>query len=293
VMDLGTGTGILAFFAAEAGARVVYAVEASNLADYTELVVSSNGKKDKIKVLKGRIEELKLPEKVDIILSEWMGTFLIFESMMESLLWARDHWLKPDGVLFPSHGSIYLAPVCIDQLYGEKVEFWKNVYDVDMSVLIPFAKRCAFEKPIIDKPVTGDAVLATPILIRSFDLKTVPMTQPYDKTVVPFFFKATRTGKMHGFVAWFDVLFKNGENDPNVVTLSTSPNHKDTHWHQDLFIMDEPIEIQEGHTIKGIIRYQRNPELLRHLIIDISVVFVELHKTMSKKFYLWGVDSAY
>jgi hypothetical protein len=59
----------------------VYAVEASGLAEWTELVVAANDKSDKIKVIKGRIEEIALPEKVDIILSEWMGTFLIFISL--------------------------------------------------------------------------------------------------------------------------------------------------------------------------------------------------------------------
>lgn len=58
----------------------VYAVEASDLADWTELTVASNGLADTIKVIKGRIEDLMLPEQVDIIVSEWMGTFLIFVS---------------------------------------------------------------------------------------------------------------------------------------------------------------------------------------------------------------------
>jgi SAM-dependent methyltransferase len=82
VLDVGCGTGILSFFAIEAGAAKVYAVEASNLADWTELVVSSNNLSDKIIVIKGKIEEITLPEKVDIIISEWMGTFLIFISFL-------------------------------------------------------------------------------------------------------------------------------------------------------------------------------------------------------------------
>ena len=52
--------------------------------------------KDKITFLKGKIEEVKLPvEHVDVIISEWMGYFLLFESMLDSVLFARDRYLTP------------------------------------------------------------------------------------------------------------------------------------------------------------------------------------------------------
>jgi len=286
-MDLGTGTGILSFFCIAAGAAKVYAIEASDLADWTELIVASNGLSDKIKVIKGRIEEITLPEQVDVIVSEWMGTFLIFESMMESLLWGRDKYLKPDGMMLPSHANIYLSPVTMDEFYKEKVEFWNTVHGVDMSVVIPFAKKCAFEKPMIDKAIKPECVLAEPVLLNSFNLKDVPMNKPYEKTVVQFSFKASKDANMHGFVAWFDVAFVGTAHEK--IVLSTSPDHKDTHWHQDLFLFDTPVAVKQGYTITGTIRYQRNPDLLRHLIIDISYGIVEVPtERYSKRFYLWG-----
>jgi len=289
VLDLGTGTGILAMFCAKAGAKRVYAVEASNLADWTELVVSKNNLSHIVKVIKGRIEEIQLPEKVDIIVSEWMGTFLIFESMLESLLWTRDYWLKPDGILLPSQSNIFLSPVTMDAFYTEKIDIWKGMYGIDLSPLIPYAKKCAFEKPIIDKPIKPENVLAPPMKIASFDLRTVPIQEPYQKTIVDFCFKASKTATLHGFAAWFDVVFT-GKSTDKSLTLSTSPDFKDTHWHQDLFLFDTPLHVKEGNTIKGTIRYQRNPDLLRHLIIDITFYVEELNEGYSKKFYLWGFD---
>eukprot|EP01118_Nematostelium_gracile_P010543 TRINITY_DN3648_c0_g1_i1.p1 TRINITY_DN3648_c0_g1~~TRINITY_DN3648_c0_g1_i1.p1 ORF type:complete len:509 (-),score=155.67 TRINITY_DN3648_c0_g1_i1:14-1540(-) len=287
VMDLGTGTGILSFFCVQAGAKKVYAIEASDLADWTELIVASNGLSEKITVLKGRIEDLHLPEQVDIIISEWMGTFLIFESMMESLLFARDRWLKPEGLMYPSHANIFMSPVSMDDFYKEKVEFWNDVWGVDMSIVAPFAKKCAFEKPMIDKAVKPECVLADPVTLKTFNLRDVPIDKPYEKTIVQFSFKAKRDANLHGFCAWFDVLFL-GTAKENIV-LSTSPDHKDTHWHQDLFLFDNPVAVKEGNTIRGTIRYQRNPDLLRHLIIDIAYVINELPaERYSKRFYLWG-----
>jgi len=284
VMDVGAGTGILSFFCVFAGAELVYAVEASSLADWTELVVAENGLSHKIKVVKSRVEDLALP-KVDIIVSEWMGTFLIFESMLESVLFARDQFLKPKGVMFPSEASIYLAPVLYDDFYAEKIGFWDSVYGVKMSAFIPYAKKCAFEKPIIDRTIKPEHLLAPAQVITSFDLRKVAPHKPYEKTVVQFSFEASQSGNIHGFAAWFDVQFQCDKQD-QATTLSTSPSHKDTHWHQDLFLFDNPTKVSKGDMITGMIRYQRNPQLLRHLIIDISFSVGGTHE--SKTFYLWG-----
>ena len=62
-----------------------------------------------VEVIQGTIETVSLPEKVDIIISEWMGYFLLRESMLDSVLVARDRFLKPGGALYPSHARLYFA----------------------------------------------------------------------------------------------------------------------------------------------------------------------------------------
>jgi protein arginine N-methyltransferase 1 len=85
-------------FAVRAGAQHVYAVECSNIADQARQIIEDNGMSDSITVLKGKMEEVELPvDKVDIIISEWMGYFLLYESMLETVLWARDRYLAPGG----------------------------------------------------------------------------------------------------------------------------------------------------------------------------------------------------
>lgn len=94
VLDVGCGTGILSLFAAQAGARHVYAVDYSNIAEAARHIVADNKMSDKITVIQGKIEEVQLPvEKVDIIISEWMGYCLLYEAMLDSVLTARDRWL--------------------------------------------------------------------------------------------------------------------------------------------------------------------------------------------------------
>jgi hypothetical protein len=58
---------------------------------------------DVIEVIQGTVETVALPEKVDIIISEWMGYFLMRESMLDSVIVARDKFLKEGGSLYPSH----------------------------------------------------------------------------------------------------------------------------------------------------------------------------------------------
>ena len=86
VLDVGCGTGVLSIFAARAGAKRVYAVEASSLAEQTRAVVAANGLSDVITVLRVRAEDLELPERVDVLVSEWMGYALFYENMLPSVI---------------------------------------------------------------------------------------------------------------------------------------------------------------------------------------------------------------
>lgn len=77
VMDVGCGTGILSMFCAKAGAKHVYAIEFSDIANQAQEIIKLNKQEDRIQIVKSKVEDIKkLPgpyEKVDIIVSEWMG----------------------------------------------------------------------------------------------------------------------------------------------------------------------------------------------------------------------------
>jgi protein arginine N-methyltransferase 1 len=112
VLDIGCGTGILSIFAARAGAKHVYAVENAEVAIFAREIVRKNGLESKITILKGKMEEVVLPvEKVDIIISEWMGYFLLYESMLDCVLWARDKYLVKGGKMLPDRADIYVAAI--------------------------------------------------------------------------------------------------------------------------------------------------------------------------------------
>lgn len=126
VLDIGAGTGILSIFAARSGAKHVYAVENADIAYFAQEIVKQNGLADKITIIKGKMEEIQLPvPEVDIIISEWMGYFLLYESMLDSILYARDKYLtKTDGKMLPDRCSIYLAALEDESYKNQKIGFW-------------------------------------------------------------------------------------------------------------------------------------------------------------------------
>jgi protein arginine N-methyltransferase 1 len=229
VLDIGAGTGILSIFAARAGAKHVYAVENAEIAYFAREIIKQNGLEDKITVLKGKMEEIELPvPKVDIIISEWMGYFLLYESMLDSVLWARDKYLNKGGKMLPDKAQIFVASIEDEKFKNNKINFWKNVYGVNMSCL----SHAALKEPLIDV-CDHYMVNSDTCKIIEFDLLKVK-TEDLEFSV-QYDVKINRNDKVHAIVAWFDTLFSDLEHP---ITLSTSPFKEYTHWKQTVFYLD-------------------------------------------------------
>jgi protein arginine N-methyltransferase 6 len=247
---------------------VVYAIDASDIIDQARLVVTANNLQDKIILIKGKVEDISLPEKVDVIVSEWMGYFLLYESMFESVLIARDRWLKPDGKMFPSKANLYLTIFNDDDQYNHRVEFWRNVYGINFSAIIPYAKKCAFEEPQVEF-VAPQNLLAFPVKIKSFDMKTVTVDE-LRHLHAEFALSAIISANMMGFASWFDVVF---EGTQEIFTLSTAPEYGYTHWKQTLFYFDDPLALVQDDQIEGSIDVTQHAKNKRFLNISIQFTF--------------------
>ncbi|KAG9820550.1 S-adenosyl-L-methionine-dependent methyltransferase, partial [Aureobasidium melanogenum] len=139
VLDVGCGTGILSLFCAKAGAARVIAVDNSEIINKARANIAMNGQSKVITCVRGKIEEIQLPdgiEKVDIIVSEWMGYCLLYEAMLDSVLYARDRYLKPDGLMVPSHCTMHLAPLADQDWISDNITFWRDVYGFDMTAMM-------------------------------------------------------------------------------------------------------------------------------------------------------------
>jgi protein arginine N-methyltransferase 1 len=94
----------------------------STIIEKAREIVEVNGMSDKITLLQGKMEEVQIPfEKVDIIISEWMGYFLLYESMLDTVLYARDKYLTENGLIFPDKATIFLAGIEDGDYKEEKI----------------------------------------------------------------------------------------------------------------------------------------------------------------------------
>jgi protein arginine N-methyltransferase 6 len=168
VVDVGCGTGILSLFCAELGAKKVYAVEASEMASTTRKIVEANGFSHIIEVIRCDATEIDLGEGVDVIISEWMGTMLLFEAMIDCVIRVRDKWLKRGGKILPAWAAMYTAGVCASDVW-EKVTFWDNVYGYDMSMLRDSSREYFFSRPVIGHVLQPSNVVTSVQEVRHFE----------------------------------------------------------------------------------------------------------------------------
>lgn len=261
VLDVGCGTGILSLFAARAGAKHVYGIDASAIAEQAQKIVADNGFADRVTILRGKVEEISLPvQQVDVIISEWMGYFLLYESMLDTVLWARDKWLAPGGVLLPDTATLYLVGIEDAEYRAEKLDFWDDVYGFDMACI----KSLAMAEPLVDVVEAGQVCTGVAAL-QHFDIKT--MTKSDAAFSARFELSATRNDYVHALVAFFDVAFTACHTP---VHFSTGPASRPTHWKQTVLYLDHTLTLCEGESVAGTLSCAPNPSNPRDLDIGLT-----------------------
>ncbi|VAI17612.1 probable protein arginine N-methyltransferase 1 [Triticum dicoccoides] len=261
VLDVGAGTGILSLFCAKAGAKHVYAIECSQMADMAKEIVKTNGFSEVITVIKGKVEEIELPvPKVDVIISEWMGYFLLFENMLDTVLFARDKWLADDGVVLPDKASLHLTAIEDAEYKEDKIEFWNNVYGFDMSCI----KKQAMMEPLVDT-VDQNQIVTNCQLLKTMDISK--MSSGDASFTVPFKLVAERNDFIHALVAYFNVSFTKCH---KLMGFSTGPRSKSTHWKQTVLYLEDVVTICEGETLSGSMTVANNKKNPRDIDITLK-----------------------
>lgn len=270
VLDVGCGTGILSMFASQAGAKHVYGVDMSNIIDEAKGIIEDNGFKDKITLIKGKIEEVELPgiengiKGVDIIISEWMGYALVYESMLESVLFARDKWLKEGGIMMPDKTTMYVTAIEDRQYKNDKIHFWDNVYGFNMKRI----KNIAMSEPLVDS-VDKNQICTSHCKLIDFDLYTITKEQA-GKFMTQFKINVTRNDYIHALVLYWTCEFTKCH---RFCGFSTSPTNTYTHWKQTVFYLPQSLTVNKGEVLTGTLACDQNPNNRRDLDFEISFQF--------------------
>jgi protein arginine N-methyltransferase 1 len=232
VLDLGTGTGIHALFACQAGAKKVYAIEQSEIIDLAKGISRANGLQERIVFIQGLSPQVKLPEKVDVIV-----TNLGFRGTLSFLIDLRERFLKEDGTVIPAAMELFCVPLEWPAVYDEMVEFWtRDHYGMNFSPLHHVAINEGHGRNF-----TADRFLAEPRSVGRLDLRTATATQIGGEAS----FHASRQGTLHGLGVWY-TLWLDGD-----IAVSTAPPlaHPSPPWGQSFFPIGRPVEVQVGDRI--------------------------------------------
>lgn len=200
VLDVGAGTGILAYFAVQAGATRAYAVELSDMAENAKVIMEDNQLSDRVIVIKGKIEDIELPEEVDIIVSEPMGFFLVHERMLECYVCARKRFLKPGGKMFPTIGTMMMAPFTDNSIYQEqmeKVQFWQqnDFYGLKLSSMAKSANKNHFSQPVVGY-FPSSMLISMEVVQHTLDFTTLSQDQ-LEAFTIPLHFTIHQTGNFN------------------------------------------------------------------------------------------------
>ncbi|MGH9918906.1 MAG: methyltransferase domain-containing protein [Nitrososphaerales archaeon] len=302
VMDLGAGSGILSWFALQAGARHVYCIEAAEgMVRVLSTLAASNGYADRVTVLHGKVEELDPSsvlshgDTIDLIVSEPMGVLLLHERMIESFVYARDRFLGPARAhgdadarcapssrqrLFPSAGRILFSPFSDAALHYDvwsKALFWQQTsfYQVDLSALAKDAVDEYFSHPVVG-PVRPASLMSAVPSEHAIDFATVTPAALRDFRV-PLRFTVNATGIMHGLAGWFDVCL----GQTNTLVLSTGPASPPTHWYQLQLLFRTPLAVNRGQTVSGFTDWRANSRRSYDLALSLRLdgTVYEVHET--------------
>ncbi len=185
VLDIGTGSGVLAIAAARAGAKQVYAVEASDIAEAAERVFALNDMGDRITLVAGWSREIELPEPADLLVSEVIGNEPFEEEILETTLDARRRLLKPGARLIPNALTLFARPLLLPETEARQralgrsaVERWRGLYGIDFEPLVDAAAPGPVNSPTEAEvaatwPPVGPPTVLAVLDLTAFDAATV------------------------------------------------------------------------------------------------------------------------
>lgn len=271
VLDVGAGSGILSVFCAQAGAKKVYAVEASNVAQLTRQIVAENNFESVIEVHQQRIEDFQLPggddAKVDIIVSEWMGFYLLHEGMLDSVIYARDKFLAAGGSMFPHTASISVAPCSVPTRF----DAWDNVDGVRMASLGAAIRAQKSTKPEVLEVQHND-LLHDGTVVAWLDLHETSVDD-LNELLFKEAIVIQKSGRYQGVCLWFEVEFPSAD-DGETLVLSTHPRDPHTHWKQTVILLPESAQedVDERDPVAFELSIRRSVQNSRHYNLEVTLI---------------------
>ncbi|MFT5676806.1 MAG: protein arginine N-methyltransferase 1 [Paraglaciecola sp.] len=235
VLDFGCGSGVLAMFAARANAGKVIAVDRSPFIKNAQDIAHANGFEN-IAFYHDDHQSLQLDEKVDVIVSEWMGHCLFYEAMLEPLLALRDRYLVEGGVMIPGQVSLHVGLVSDEEVLADLSFLRDRPYGLNFS---PIAEVPFQQSDLV--ALDPESLLDSTGVLGVLDMHTITKTEAprvFTTTLIP-----SEKAEIFALCGWFSTQLSSG------VQFGTGPNDIPTHWDQILFPLPEPFTVDPSREL--------------------------------------------
>lgn len=235
VLDFGCGSGVLSMFAARANADKVIAVDRSPFIKKAQQIAIANGF-DNITFYHDDHQSLALDEKVDVIVSEWMGHCLFYEAMLEPLLSLRDKYLADGGIMIPAQLSLHVGLVNDENIFEDLNFLQAHPYDLDFS---PIAQVPFQQSDLV--ALDPESLLESVANMGSLDMHTI--TKADKPRVFSASLMPSEKTKIFALCGWFSAQLS-----PRV-QFGTGPHDTPTHWDQILFPLPEAFAVDPSRQL--------------------------------------------
>ncbi|NUP07092.1 MAG: hypothetical protein HOW73_13640 [Polyangiaceae bacterium] len=260
VVDIGTGTGILAIAAAKAGARRVYAIESSEIADVATAMIEKNGVADRVTVVRGWSTRVSLAEQATVLVTETIGNDPFAEHAFQIVVDAKKRLLTDDARIIPGHVRLYAVlveapPALVDRLCFStaNIDRWSHSFGLDFSTLMPNRENYLYPASISAERARDLVELSDPVELGYLDYHA-PSPIPDQQVVAT----VSQDGTLAAALLFFEVDVAPG------VTISTRPRvaSPTNHWLPTLWFEPQIRSVTRGESVKLAFRQEGSAAVL-------------------------------
>jgi len=200
-------------------------------------------------------------EQVDLIVSEWMGYFLIYEARLAEVIRSRDRWLKPGGLLFPDRAKMYVSLLEDEEYKGRHFDYYGNVWGFDFSPM----QEPAHGEPVVNS-FEGTQMLSSIACVLDLSLYRCTVEEAFN-IASAYQVTCKREGKVHAHLFWFEIRF---DSCHKPIAFATGPESPASCWKQTAFFLTAALPVKAGDRVRGMVATRKASDDRRDLDIKVS-----------------------
>lgn len=280
VLHIGCGMGLFSMMMARALAKSVLAVDSSTIVEAAAVVAQQNNIQNltfqrclKLTELAGRTE------KFDVIVCEWMGSFLTNDAMLSDLCYVRDNLMAADGVICPDRANIHVVGISDYNYHFDSVEYWDNVYGFSMK---PMKKLVLEEASVCHIPKS--CISTNSCLLHTVAVKGYNDVDEHKNWTSEFTINATVKSTLHFLTFYIDCSYTNASDPGANFVIGFNPGGGNV-WTEVSVPLSEAIPVCAGESISGTVKVVPRPKGVELEVTAVCVGSVATVKAYGRYIY--------